>query len=175
MLALKRKLVNNFREAIIRLLIKQGLQKANHWKQSFQKQPSRAVLRKRCSENMQQIYKRTRTPLDGYFCHLFCSAKQMTVFFKKWACYVHSHLSLLKVNIKNQNNSKNVFIFIQCGKISQISSRICLWEWFNRVGIFILRDALRDLVWFVLFEKGEKHPWRSVIFSKVAAWSLQFY
>ena len=48
-----------------------------------QKQPSRGVLRKRCYENMQQIYKRTpmpkcdfnkvalqgvlRTPPDGYF------------------------------------------------------------------------------------------------------------
>ena len=103
---------------------------------------------------MQQIYKRTRTPLDGYFCHLFCSVEQMTVFFKKWACYVHSYLSLLKLNIKNQNNPENnVFIFIQCGKISQISTRICLWEWFNRVGIFILRDALRDLVYLYYLKK----------------------
>ena len=28
--------------------------------------------------------------------------------------------------------------------------------------------ALRDLVPFVQFEKREKHPWRSVTFSKVA-------
>ena len=28
----------------------------------FQKQPSRVVSRKRCSENMQQIYKRTPIP-----------------------------------------------------------------------------------------------------------------
>ena len=29
-------------------------------------------------------------------------------------------------------------------------------------------DALRDLVSFVQFKKREKHPWRSVTFSKVA-------
>ena len=28
-------------------------------------------------------------------------------------------------------------------------------------------DVLRDLVPFVLFKKSEKHPWRSVTFSKV--------
>ena len=35
--------------------------------------------------------------------------------------------------------------------------------------------ALHDLVAFVQFKKGEKHPWRSVNFSKVAGWSLQLY
>ena len=65
----------------------------NHEKQNkkkvtfLQKQPFRAVFRERCSENMQQIYRRTpipkcdfnkvgkdilehvllRTPVDGYF------------------------------------------------------------------------------------------------------------
>ena len=34
------------------------------------------------------------------------------------------------------------------------------------------RDALRDLVLFVQLKKREKHPWRSVTFSKV---SLQLY
>ena len=32
-------------------------------------------------------------------------------------------------------------------------------------------DALRDMVPFVQFKKREKHPWRSVIFSKVASFS----
>ena len=36
-------------------------------------------------------------------------------------------------------------------------------------------DALRDLVLFVQFIKREKHPWRSVNFSKVPGWSLQIY
>ena len=31
-----------------------------------------------------------------------------------------------------------------------------------------MRDALRDLVPFVQFKKREKHPWRSVTFSKIA-------
>ena len=33
-----------------------------HNKVNFQKQPPRGVLRKRCSENMQQIYRRTPMP-----------------------------------------------------------------------------------------------------------------
>ena len=35
-------------------------------------------------------------------------------------------------------------------------------------------DAFRDLVAFAQFKKCEKHPWRSVTFSKVAGLSLQF-
>ena len=31
--------------------------------------------------------------------------------------------------------------------------------------------ALRDLVPFAQFKKREKHPWRSINFSKVADWS----
>ena len=34
-------------------------------------------------------------------------------------------------------------------------------------------DALRDLVLFVEFKIREKHPWRSVYFSKVSDVSLQ--
>ena len=37
----------------------------------------------------------------------------------------------------------------------------------------IIWDALRDLVPLVQFKKREKHPWRSVTFSKNAGWSLQ--
>ena len=33
-------------------------------------------------------------------------------------------------------------------------------------------DALRPVVPFVQFKKREKHPWRSVTFSKVAGFSL---
>ena len=36
-------------------------------------------------------------------------------------------------------------------------------------------DALRDLVSFAQFKKREKHPWRSVNFSKFAGFSLQLY
>ena len=34
-------------------------------------------------------------------------------------------------------------------------------------------DALRHLVPFVQFKKRERHPWRTVNFSKVAGYSLQ--
>ena len=35
--------------------------------------------------------------------------------------------------------------------------------------------SLRDLVPLVQFKNREKHPWRSVNFSKVAGFSLQLY
>ena len=35
--------------------------------------------------------------------------------------------------------------------------------------------ALHDLAPFVQFKKREKHPWKSVKFSKVAGFSLQLY
>ena len=34
--------------------------------------------------------------------------------------------------------------------------------------VWHISDALRSLVLFVKFKKCEKHPWRSVTFSKVA-------
>ena len=40
---------------------------------------------------------------------------------------------------------------------------------------FNIWDALRDLIPFVQFRKREKHPWRSVTFSKVADLKLQLY
>ena len=50
--------------------------------------------------------------------------------------------------------------------ISKSENENWLWICFSVV-IFIF-DALRDLVPFVKFEKREKHPWRSVTFSKVS-------
>ena len=38
---------------------------------------------------------------------------------------------------------------------------------------FFLCGALTDLVPFAQFKKREKHPWRSVTFSKVAGFKLQ--
>ena len=44
-----------------------------------------------------------------------------------------------------------------------------------RKNLFLICDALRDLVTFVQFKNREKHPWRSVKFSKVSGVSLQLY
>ena len=41
--------------------------------------------------------------------------------------------------------------------------------------MFLICDALRDLLLFVQFQKSEKHPWGSVNFSNVAGFSLQIY
>ena len=36
-----------------------------------------------------------------------------------------------------------------------------------------ISDILRDLVRFVQFKKREKHPWKSVTFSKVACYKAE--
>ena len=41
-------------------------------------------------------------------------------------------------------------------------------DWDNKTCCVQICDTLRDLAPFVQFEKREKHPWRSVTFSKVA-------
>ena len=66
------------------------LRKMKSWKVYFQKQPARAVLSKRCSENMQQIYR--RTPM------LKCD-------FNKVAASVswHKFSNFLKMYIRNIN------------------------------------------------------------------------
>ena len=43
------------------------------------------------------------------------------------------------------------------------------WYYYQLIRISLVQiDILRDLVPFVQFKKREKHPWRSVTFSKVA-------
>ena len=42
-----------------------------------------------------------------------------------------------------------------------------------RIAQRLMCDILRNLVAFVQCKKHEKHPWRSVTFSKVAGLSLQ--
>ena len=56
-----------------------------------------------------------------------------------------------------------------------ISSLAIAWIIFSLLGIisiFHYCGAVRDLIQFAQFKKREKHPWRSVTFSKVAGWSL---
>ena len=68
-----------------------------------------------------------------------------------------------------------VSIIVSFEQISQIVNPIVDFErvnasWYGHclyISEIIIRDALRDSVRFVLFEKREKHPWRSVTFSKV--------
>ena len=62
-----------------------------------------------------------------------------------------------------------------------ISNRVLAWYFISGEMNFISGEmniseicgALRDLGPFVQFKRCEKHPWRSVNFSKVAGWSLQ--
>ena len=48
-----------------------------------------------------------------------------------------------------------------------VSNKITKAISFQLINLYI-SDALRDLVPFVQFKKCEKHPWKSVNFSKVA-------
>ena len=52
--------------------------------------------------------------------------------------------------------------------------RIWVMQFFTNVkyALIAICGELRDLVAFVQFKKREKHPWRSVNFSKVAGFSL---
>ena len=44
-----------------------------------------------------------------------------------------------------------------------------------QIAITLICDTLRNLVLFAQFTKREKHPWRSVSFSKVSGFSVQLY
>ena len=61
---------------------------------TFQRQPSRAVLRKRCCENMQQIYRRTHMPKCDLFGHISVS------FSKIFGLHHFSFTILVKVTQK---------------------------------------------------------------------------
>ena len=62
----------------------------------FQEQPSRGVLRKRCSENMQQIYWRTTMPKCDFktaALQLYWNRTSAWVFFCKFATYFQNTFS----------------------------------------------------------------------------------
>ena len=47
-------------------------------------------------------------------------------------------------------------------------AKVIVIEYRKKITVSQICDALRDLVAFVQFKRREKHPWRSVNFSKVA-------
>ena len=54
------------------------------------------------------------------------------------------------------------------GECTMIQRKIFYGRWFSLVNAMAVVVALRDLVLCAQFKKREKHPWRSVTFSKVA-------
>ena len=63
---------------------------------SMQKQPSRGVLRKKCSENMQQLYKRTTMPKCDFNKFLkphYLNHTSAWVFSRKFAAYYQNTFS----------------------------------------------------------------------------------
>ena len=53
-------------------------------------------------------------------------------------------------------------------KLIEVHTPSPLWTIYAQRTIGLDSDVLRDLVPFAQFKKHEKHPWRSVTFSKVA-------
>ena len=62
--------------------------------------------------------------------------------------------------------------FCSCGDRCTV---VCIFNPFIPIFSCTICDALQDLVPFVQFEKREKHPWRSVTFSKVPGFNMQLY
>ena len=63
--------------------------------------------------------------------------------------------------------------FLDTGRffLSVVSStKVFFWlsYFLTRIPCYTICDALRDFVQFVQFKKREKHPWKSVNFSKIA-------
>ena len=94
----------------------------------LQKQPSRGVYKKRCCENIQQIYRRTpmpkcdfnkiallflRTPLDGCFWYHFETSQHDCLF-----------LSFLYIAWENKVNNLNWYLF--CSKFCGLKCCFCL-------------------------------------------------
>ena len=86
---------------------------------------------------------------------------------------------------KNTSAKARTILMQNCHEVSVILGDNLLSPKFNnrliiRPNLFILStsyticDALRDLIPFVQFKKREKHPWRSVNFSKVAGFNTQY-
>ena len=76
----------------------------------------------------------------------------------------------------HQYATKLVKLWTKSFGFTHVKSFAVVRRWLNSImgsynpkGILMaMCDALRDLVPFVQFENREKHPWRSVNFSKVA-------
>ena len=105
--------------------------------------------------------------------------------FKKtlWDSHISRSIFLVKMFFFLADFVKQDFIRHYClhgyrmGNLLTVNLKSTLWivpylkNFLSRLTIFIFKnvcDALRDLVPFVQFKKREKHPWRSVTFSKVA-------
>ena len=87
----------------------------------------------------------------------------------------------MKSGLRKKSSEKNTLADVMkqiSGKsgLSEIYANQCVHAWLvthlyqQGVDAQQICDALRDLVPFVQFTKREKHPWRSVNFSKVAGW-----
>ena len=81
----------------------------------------------------------------------------------------YSHTSLISSLLKNSS-----LLLAFCSLFLHMVEQIQTYpSSISPLGLFygIICGTLRDLVPFAQFKKREKHPWRSVNFSKVAGWS----
>ena len=98
--------------------------------------------------------------------------------------------SFISLFLVTQWTNKNQFFFIFVHVLSRVlilrndyyefkghscgcmETHISRWHHIEFSDVLLANNALRDLVPFVQFQKREKHPWRSVTFSKVAGLTL---
>ena len=83
-------------EKVSTLDVWQGSECANEYGCKIQKQPCRGVLRKRCFENMQEIYRRTPMPecdFSKVALQLYWNCTSVWVFSSKFAAYFQNIFS----------------------------------------------------------------------------------
>ena len=91
---------NHYFNALFKLLVNQASSQVTHWSIQIiskeQKQPSKDVLRKKCSENMQQIYRWKPMPKCGFnkvALQFYWNHISSWVFSCKFAAYYQNTLS----------------------------------------------------------------------------------
>ena len=113
------------------------------WK--AKKQPSRGVLKKRCSENMQHIYKRTPMPKCDFnkaALQLYWNRDSTWVFSCKFAAYFHMLHLFLKIPLEGYF-WKQGFYFL---------SWVTLW-WVDRRYLLKTLTIKTFLIWVCLVKK----------------------
>ena len=119
---------------------------------TVQKQPFRGVLLKRCSENMQQIYRRTPIPK--------CDFNKVAL-----------QCNFIDIALRHGCSPVNLLRIFRTPSPKNTSERLLLTVFLNILCNNFTQFTLRKFGPFVQFKKREKHQCRSVNFSKVAGFT----
>ena len=116
----------------------------------FQKQPPRGVLRKRCSENMQQIYRRTPKPkCDFNKVALLCNFIEIT---RRLGC---SHVNLLHIFRTPFPQSTSEWLLLLFWKRQRA---VLFFQWFHPQVVSAISGIVCKLLQHqVFFISNERH------------------